>query len=126
MIGGMLVAAVAYGPETRFEIIPFRGIKAAIVISWLGSFGLLYSVKELRQLLLRSLTRMDVAVGFLLLAIIGYGIVRSGNASPALRAGSEQGVRDYLEKILDVRPRFKEFAVGYPLLLVGFFIAAPP
>jgi hypothetical protein len=122
LMGGLLVAAVAYGPETRFEIIPFRGIKPAIVISWLGSLAILYPWRELRQWVRQALTRLDLVLGVLVLLIVGYGIVRSGNASPSLRAGSEQGVRDYLEKTLDVRPRFKEFAMGYPLLLVGFLM----
>ena len=122
LIGGALAAALANVPETRLELIPFRGIKAALVIPWLGALLVLYPPAELKRLLTRPLTRLDLLGGLLIVGILGYGIVRSGNAAPAWRAGSEQGVRDFLEKSLNVRPRFKEFAVGYPLLLVGFLL----
>lgn len=123
--GALLVAAAANMPETRLELMPFRGIKAALILPWLGSFIVLYPPSELKRKLLQPLSRLDLMAGLLLVGLIGYGIVRSGNAAPAWRANSEQHVRDALEKTLNVRPRFKEFAVGYPLLLLGFLLAKP-
>jgi hypothetical protein len=122
LAGGAIAASLASLPETRLELIPFRGIKAALIIPWLGAILVLYPWEELRKKLTLPLTRLDLLVGILLVGVLGYGIVRSGNAAPAWRASSEQGVRDYLEKSLNVRPRFKEFAVGYPLLLLGFLL----
>ena len=42
-----------------------------------------------------------------------------GNAGAGWKLGSEQLLRDRLEDLLVARPRFKEFAIGYPLLLLG-------
>jgi hypothetical protein len=52
--------------------------------------------------------------------LIAYVIVRSGNAPASWKNPLEQSLRDHLEEWLRVRPRFKEFAVGHPLLLLGF------
>jgi len=122
LAGGVMAAALADLPETRLEIIPFRGIKIALVFPWLISLLVLYPWNELKAELKLPLTRLNFILSFLLLGVLAYGIVRSGNSAPAWRAGSEQGVRDFLEKTLNVRPRFKEFAVGYPLLLLAFLL----
>ena len=46
--GSCLAAALADSPLTRVEIEPFRGIKAAFFLAWLGSFFCLYTWDELK------------------------------------------------------------------------------
>ena len=58
-----------------------------------------------------------------MLTALAYAVIRSGNSAPAFKAGAEQSVRNALDSLLIVRPRFKEFAVGHPLLLVGCWLA---
>lgn len=121
--GGLIAAAVAYTPETARQIVPFRGIKLAMLVPWAGSVLLLFSGREWRASLKQPLRRLESVVLLAVLALGGYAIVRSGNAAATWRAGPEQHVRDRLEAALPARPRFKEFALGYPLLLVGCWMA---
>jgi len=51
--------------------------------------------------------------------LVGYVIVRTGNAPASWKHPFEQAIRDGLERWLMIRPRFKEFAVGHPLMLLG-------
>ncbi len=119
LIGACIVAAVAQNSWTRLEIVPFRGIKAAFAFAWLGAFAVLYPWKEIKAGLYQAVRRVDVLLAVIVLAAIGYVLVRMGNASAGWKAGWEQGLRDRLEDLLVARPRFKEFAIGYPLLFLG-------
>src|SRR6185437_14967261 len=109
--GGLLVAAIAQSPWTRLEIEPFRSVKLLFIVSWAACLFVLYSRTELNAALSKSVRRWDVVSGGLLLCIIGYALVRSGNAASGWKFPMEQALRDRLETLLLARPRFKEFAV---------------
>jgi hypothetical protein len=117
--GSCVTAALAESPLTRIEIEPFRGIKIAFLMAWLGCFLCLYTWDELKDQLLKSVRRIDILAGLAAAAVIGYVLVRMGNAGAGWKPGWEQGLRDRFEDLLGARPRFKEFAVGYPLLILG-------
>ena len=91
-------------------------------MAWLASFGVLFPWSQVKAELSQDVRRIDVLAGLAMLAVIGYLFVRSGNASAGWKAGWEQGLRDRLELLLIARPRFKEFAIGYPLLILGFHL----
>ena len=118
-MGACLMAALADNPLTRVEIVPFRGIKMAFVLAWVGSLFSFYSWNEIKEELLQNVRRVDILSGVAVAAVLGYVLIRMGNASAGWKPGWEQGLRDRLEDLLVARPRFKEFAIGYPLLLVG-------
>jgi hypothetical protein len=119
LVGACIMSAVAENPLTRLEIIPFRGIKLAFAMAWGGSFLTLYPWKEIESQLYQVVRRVDVLVGLVLAIVVGYALIRMGNAGSGWQTGWEQHVRDRLEDFLVARPRFKEFALGYPLLLLG-------
>jgi hypothetical protein len=117
--GSCLAAAIADSPLTRVEIEPFRGIKLAFLLAWLGCLFCLYTWDELKDQLLKSVRRIDILAGLAAAATIGYIFMRMGNAGTSWKLAWEQALRDRLEDLLVARPRFKEFAVGYPLLILG-------
>jgi len=123
LVGSVVMTAIAQNPETRLEITPFRGIKAAFLLSWVGSIFILYSWEEIRNVLSRYVRRWDVLLAGFVIAVIAYILIRSGNAPASWKPAAEQGIRDRLESWLLVRPRFKEFALGHPILLVGLYIS---
>ncbi len=82
----------------------------------------LYDMDELRWALSKNVRRWDLVMGGLTMACIGYLILRSGNAPAAWRPGWEQSFRELLETALVARPRFKEFAIGFPALWVGCYV----
>jgi hypothetical protein len=122
--GACLMAAFADNPLTRMQIVPFRGIKLAFVSAWLGCFWSLYSWSEIREQLYRPVRRVDILAALMAAALVAYLMIRMGNAGAGWKAGWEQGLRDRLEDWLVARPRFKEFGIGYPLLLLGFHVSA--
>jgi hypothetical protein len=74
----------------------------------------------LRRLLRRPLNLGDLLLlGLLLLASFIY-ITRTGHVVEI--APVENILRSSLEQLLGVRPRFKEFALGYPLGLLGLYL----
>jgi hypothetical protein len=123
-LGACATAALADNPLTRLEVMPFRGIRAAFVMAWFGSFLSLYSWNELKDQSLRPVRRLDIVAGLVVVGVVAYVLIRMGNASAAWKPGWEQTIRDHLEILLVARPRFKEFAVGYPLLLLGLHLRA--
>jgi len=124
LAGALVLSSLSWMTETRLQLTPFRGVKAAIILPWLFSGLLLFSLREGWDSICKPLKRLDLLVAILLIGIVGYGLLRSGNVSLSWKPKSEQSVRNYLEDTLPVRPRFKEFAVGIPLLLSGFLLAA--
>ncbi|MDQ6420921.1 DUF5693 family protein [Paenibacillus sp. LHD-117] len=73
------------------------------------------------RILSRPITLLWV-VGAIVLGAIGfYYISRSGNAGQV--SALELLFRNWLESTFGVRPRFKEFMLGHPPLLLGLFLA---
>jgi hypothetical protein len=122
LAGALIAAAIAQTPLTRIEVLPFRGVKWAFVFSWSVLVVLLYPLAELRWKLTQHLRRSDLLIGGLALAALGYLMLRTGNAAAGWKPAWEQGVRQLLETALIARPRFKEFAIGYPILWAGCYI----
>ncbi len=56
-----------------------------------------------------------------LLVVLGlvFMIERTGNDNPAAVSDTELKLRAFLDAILFVRPRTKEFLIGHPALIVG-------
>jgi hypothetical protein len=124
LAGALIAAAIADTPLTRIQVLPFRGVKAAFLFSWLLAIPALYSWDELRARLSQVVLRRDLVIGAIACAVLGYLLLRSGNAPAAWKPSWEQSVRNFLETVLIARPRFKEFAVGFPALWIGCAFAA--
>jgi hypothetical protein len=65
----------------------------------------------------------QAVLGIVGLAIVGIILLRSGNDPGIGVSSTELGFRAFLNKLLSVRPRTKEFLFGHPLLLVGLALA---
>lgn len=120
--GACMVAAIAQTPEAQLQIAPFRGIKLAFLGGWIGSIFLIYRSDEMLGMVKRPVRWIEMLVAAVALGIVAYMLVRTGNASPVWKAGWEQGLRDRLDDLLWARPRFKEFAIGHPLLILGLYL----
>lgn len=135
--GGILNAALLSNNDfmARNEI--FAGIKLAhfiplLVIAFVLGFSVLNykeSIKDSYNRLKENIFKLMkepmliayVVVGFIILAIVGIMLARSGNDSGMAVSGLELRFRAILDKIVYVRPRTKEFMLGYPCLLLGFW-----
>lgn len=97
----------------------FRGVKLALALPVVG-----VAVLGVRHLSSRSLRMGDVLVWSALVLLIAFVLLRSDNVPQWLVPGFEQKLRDWLEAGLGVRPRFKEFLIGHPLLMVWGYLGA--
>ncbi|MCR4404021.1 MAG: DUF5693 family protein [Candidatus Acetothermia bacterium] len=121
LLGGLWVGTILSDWEFFLKLEEFRGVKAALILPLVIVFSLESArcgLSRLRRLLLRRPT-----LGELLLLLLGAGVLavallRSDNLSIVPVSGLEGRVRGLLEELLYARPRFKEFLIGHPLLLL--------
>lgn len=78
-------------------------------------------VSRARTLLCLPVTVLAVVALAVLGAVGYYYLTRTGNAGQV--SGIELLIRGWLESTFGVRPRFKEFMLGHPPLLLGLFLA---
>ena len=131
LIGGVFVSAALNSSEFIFKINDFRGVKVAFLLP-LIIISLYYlfrpGTKDLRQeipRLLESVIKVKhiiLAGGLALIAVIYIG--RTGNFPLLPVPAWEITVRSLLEKLLYVRPRFKEFLIGHPFFIFSLYLSA--
>ncbi|MHB9155425.1 MAG: DUF5693 family protein, partial [Endomicrobiales bacterium] len=66
----------------------------------------------------------DLALAGAAAAAVAVLLIRSGN-SGAEWLKPDSGMRQFLEDLLVIRPRTKEFLIGQPLLFLGFYWKRP-
>ncbi|RLE38499.1 hypothetical protein DRJ23_04680 [Candidatus Acetothermia bacterium] len=128
----LLLAGILSHPAFILKIYGFRGVKAALLIPPVGAVAIhMWRTKiGLRDFFApRDGARWGIGlrVGAVLLGGIAAWLIliRSGNA-PGLAPPWERETRGLLEKLLIARPRFKEFLIGHPgLLLFGTKSGSP-
>ncbi len=124
--GALIITGVLSDPYHMLKIYQFTGVKLAFALPLLlvAFYYFLYPqrVKAIRFMIKRFLQSQisfgHVIGGFTVLLFFAVYIIRSGNYNvPVLNY--ESGLRQILGNIMLVRPRTKEFLIGYPML---FFI----
>ncbi len=137
--GGMLVVGLLSGRDFMLRTDQFMGVKLAHLLPILA-LGLLYvggiawqsdtwpKIKERFWAQLRAISANPVliwqaAAMLAAVAVVGLMVARSGNDSGLGVSPVELRFRSILDKILYVRPRTKEFLLGYPVLLAGIAFA---
>lgn len=127
LAGGLAVHAALSLPAFQIKEFQFAGVKLAYALPILFSVVLVtghwlrYSIGGSR--LSSGLWQwMGGVLGLLVLALVVYVLFnRAGNESVVPIGPWELTFRDWLAKVLWVRPRTKEF-LGYPVLIGGFFL----
>jgi hypothetical protein len=115
----LVTAALLSSREFLLGLATFRGVKLALAVPFFLAAGELYRPEELKQFLRRPLTVGSAAFFAFAAAAAAIYLLRSGNESAVGASALEMRVRESLESFFVVRPRFKEFAVGWPLLWLG-------
>lgn len=121
LAAGLIIGALLSSGEFLLGFASFRGVKIALLLPLL-----LAAWETGRDLDLRAFLRRPLTIGAALLAAAavlaaGVYLLRSGNDSALAASGLELRLREALESLLGVRPRFKEFALGYPLLWLAAY-----
>ncbi|HOW27998.1 MAG TPA: DUF5693 family protein [Elusimicrobiota bacterium] len=124
LAGSTIVTGLLSPPDFVLGLSLFRGVKAALLFPLVGAGLILYDRREIHALMQKPLT-VKMAFFFLAVAaVMAIYLVRSGHDLPGHVSGGEQRFREMLEKWFVVRPRFKEFAFGHPLLILGLWLSS--
>jgi hypothetical protein len=126
LVGALVVVGIMSSPLTMEEVVPFRGVKLVLALPPLIALALyVFSgrygapVTRARDVFLAPLRSYHLVA---LLAIVAGGVLlllRSGNQSDVTPSDIELSVRHGLTEILNVRPRFKEFLIGFPCMMLA-------
>ncbi|MFW6274021.1 MAG: DUF5693 family protein, partial [Halanaerobium sp.] len=130
-MGGVFVSASLNTSDFIFKLEQFRGVKAAFLLPLilisiyyllqLGGDNLKDSLPQFLETAV-EVKHVVLAGGLALIAVIYIG--RTGNFPLLPVPNWELIVRSLLEKLLSVRPRFKEFLIGHPLFILTLWLAA--
>lgn len=137
--GGMLVVGLLSGRDFMLRTDQFMGVKLAHLLP-IVALGLLYAggiaweseswpkIRErfwgqLREIGANPVLIWQAAAMLAAVVVVGFMVARSGNDSGLGVSPIELRFRSVLDKILYVRPRTKEFLLGYPALLAGIAFA---
>lgn len=113
LLGSLFIVATLSGTEFLVKLVEFRGVKLMHVLP----IGLVFFtlVRPLKDWLQKAIpVRYLIIAGAMGLAGVLY-ILRTGNFGIPVPSFEVQ-VREFLENVLRVRPRTKEFLLGHPAL----------
>lgn len=125
LAGALIVVGLVSAPLLMEEIDRFAGVKAVIIVPPLLAFALYVYTRRfgnepptLRASGLEPVRVYQLAILAILAGAAFVYISRSGNTSDISPSAFELALRSNLTALLGVRPRFKEFAIGFPLMML--------
>lgn len=122
--GALVIVGVLSTPLTMTEIDRFMGVKYVLAIPPLIALALyfftpFFGAKLDTRTAFESPVRVaQLLAGVVLIAAAYIVLQRSGNQSDIAPSSFELALRAHLTTILSVRPRFKEFVVAWPALML--------
>jgi hypothetical protein len=125
LAGALVVVGIMSSPLAMEEIERFRGVKLVLALPPLLAL-LLYlfdrrfgsGIERPRDVLASPVLAYQLAVGIAVVAAGALWVMRSGNDSDISPSQYELTLRHFLTHVLSVRPRFKEFLVGVPCMML--------
>jgi hypothetical protein len=125
LAGALVVVGLVSTPLLMEEIDRFAGVKAVIVVPPLLAFALYVYTRRFgnvppsaRESALAPVRAYQLAILAVLAAAAFVYVSRSGNQSDVSPSAFELALRSNLTQVLGVRPRFKEFVIGFPLMML--------
>lgn len=126
MLGALTVVGIMSSPLLMEEVEAFRGVKLVLALPPIIALALYLFTDRFgsRVRNAREAFNEPIRIYQLILAcvVIGVGtlvLMRSGNTSDVAPSSLELSLRHHLTALLSVRPRFKEFVIGFPLLMLA-------
>ncbi len=121
-VGGIFLSSLLADTEFYIQADMFRGIKVLMVFcpifaTLLWTLDIKNPLKDISDKL-NSFVKYSHALAVGILGGIGaYFILRTGNASESSVSKTELSLRSALMSIMGIRPRFKEFILGFPSIM---------
>ncbi|MHB9035207.1 MAG: DUF5693 family protein [Armatimonadota bacterium] len=137
--GGMLIVGLISERDFMLRIDQFMGVKLAhllpvLIVATLYGTRVAWAkgtwraqrerfTRTLNDVAANPMLIWQVGLFVVMMVLIGIMVTRSGNDSGVGVSSVELKFRSILDKVLYVRPRTKEFLIGYPALIVGIALA---
>jgi len=121
LAAGVMITALLADARFALELEVFRGVKVALIAPFV--LWIVWIVWRERKDLLSDFRLQVWHLGAMVvvLAVLWVMTVRSGHAVEwRLISGLELQVRQVLEHTFVIRPRFKEFLLGWPFLVLAY------
>ncbi len=125
LLGALVVIGVMSSPLAMDEIERFRGVKLVealpplfALLAYLFSGKFNAGVERPRQIFKAPIEVYQLFVGIIIVAAGALLLMRTGNQSEVGPSQFELALRHGLTTVLSVRPRLKEFAIGFPALML--------
>jgi hypothetical protein len=125
LVGALVVVGVMSSPLTMEEIERFRGVRLVLALPPLIALALYLfdrrfgsGVERPRDVFLSPVITYQLLAGIAIVAAGALMLVRSGNESDVSPSSFELALRHGLTAVLSVRPRFKEFLIGFPAMML--------
>ena len=128
-IGAVLMVGLLADILFMLKLDQFIGVKLAHVVPIVAVPFILYTWNEekpltfVKQLLEKALDYKWTMLGVLVAVAGVIYLSRTGNSGAELSA-AESMMRTFLNDVMGVRPRSKEFLIGYPFTLLLFWLGA--
>jgi hypothetical protein len=128
LIGGLTVAALAFDTAFLVAADTFWGVKALLIapVVLAGAVAAYMSlgrpsIADLVPVLGTPVRLWHAIVAVVAVGAIGFMLLRSGNSG--IQIDPELVLREQLEQTFAIRPRTKEFLIGFPALVIGIIAA---
>lgn len=125
MVGGMCVAALLNSVPYYIRAEAFFGVKASVFLPILVIGVVAFAdFNDLKSALKDPITWGSAGIALVIVGALALMMMRTGNDNPNAVSGGELAFRGFMEQLLPVRPRQKEFLLGFPALLIGLLAFA--
>lgn len=129
LLGAVLMAGVLSQSSYMLHIHQFMGVKLAHalpILMVLGAFFLFASREKHWLVKIKEVLDSNISVKYAALCVVALGVVaiflmRTGNDAVTV-SELEISIRSWLDNVLFVRPRTKEFLLGQPFLMLLCFV----
>ncbi len=124
LLGALTVVGLMSSPLVMEEVEPFRGVKLVLGAPPLIALALYLftdrfnSRTNAREAFLAPIRIYQLLLACAVLGVAALVLARSGNTSDIAPSSFELALRHNLTAVLSVRPRFKEFVIGFPFLML--------
>jgi len=120
LAGGLCIAGMLNGLRYYVVADAFTGVKLSIIVPIL-IVGAIFAFRlmDAKDTLKSPILWGTAALGVVIAAVLMIMVARTGNDSEVGASSGEMIFRNFLDHVLPVRPRTKEFMIGHPLLIVG-------
>ena len=123
LLGGYVIVSCLNSLEYTMNLSMYRGVKISFIVPillYIISFIVVYEVKFKDVVMyIKSKSKKALLLNAaVFLLVVGIYILRSGNFKILGASKLELRLREMLESAVGIRPRTKEFLIGYPLIML--------